>query len=257
MNQKKTLRLMLILLAAVAQQALAGNEIQNGTATASNADPNFSDAEEERWVKDLPSFVSSQTQSFSFGIIITDSTGKRSVQPANVIPNMEGQQFGWVIKTGQSSDHIQWTETITAPAVGAWHAETLDESSTISSDERAVTTRGTSVPADGVIHHEWSVGQTDPAGLWKVKVRVSGKLLPKSLSFTLSNPLGSCPFWRTHLNWWWAKFNEKGDPDQADLSSRVLDQMAIRLAYHGFVPTTNVAEAYWQLNTHSSRLVND
>lgn len=177
------------------------------------------------------------------GIWTTDSDGRRVLNPATEIPNIDSLQAGWVLWTGESDGPVAWTETITAPRAMEWDGLGGAE---LSDGGRTATIARTAVPEHGFVSTVWRLGPADPPGTYRVSVALpEGRV--SSFSFVLGDPLGVCPYSRAHVSWWWLEDTDAGDPWGLDLTSEFLWEFAARLERHGFVvdDAASIENAYW------------
>jgi hypothetical protein len=75
-------------------------------------------------------------------------------------------------------------------------------------------------------------------------------------SFALGRPQDACPSMKIMLNWWWAKYSLAGDPENRDVTERVMEVLGTRLARHGFV-SVDLEDAYWYVTATVARRSDD
>ncbi len=100
----------------------------------------------------------------------TDGRFERSTK----IPKVEGQSFGWRIKT-RCTGPLRFREVMRLPAPGDWTFTPEDlPGTTISDDQTTTTTIDYAACKRGWVEHVWSVAAGDPAGTYVITVEVEG-----------------------------------------------------------------------------------
>ncbi len=128
---------------------------------------------------------SSVVVSPKFGIITTDSNGKQSFVEITEVPNVEGQEFGWIAHV-DSVSAVRFKETLQLPVAPTTWGETTT-GLTISEDGLTATFQKKAIPRDGIISNFWMVAKGDPSGNYDLWVTLEDKL-PIHFSFTLVGP---------------------------------------------------------------------
>lgn len=122
--------------------------------------------------------VESQRHKGVFGILIKDQSGKETFKPANTVPLVEGQAYGWVIKLSPGSTKVKWKEVFILPATpDTWGPGEASGKHKISEDRKvSITEKEVSVD-DGYIQNFWNVAPGDPVGEYVIHVYVNDLLL--------------------------------------------------------------------------------
>jgi hypothetical protein len=187
-----------------------------------------------------------------FGTITTDSEGRLSILRANEIRNAESEMYGWRIWVGPTTKAVQWTERLTGP-IGS--EVTSDSQPANSNDGRTVTFSGAMVPDQGFIYSQWVLGADEAPGRYEIAVSLpDGRT--EVFSFTLGQPQDACPSMKILLNWWQARHSLEGDPENRDVTERVMKVLGTRLAKHGFVEA-DLEDAYWYVMASAARRSDD
>jgi len=89
-------------------------------------------------------------------------------------PQLEGQPFGWRIKT-RCTGPVKFREVMQLPAAGDWTL-TPEEmpGTTISADQTTTTTIDYAACKAGWVEHGWSLAAGDPAGTYVITVELDG-----------------------------------------------------------------------------------
>ena len=216
-----------------------------------------------------------------FGILTMNARGDPRFLATTEIPNVEGQTYGWFIWVGNSTQPVRWTQTFTltrpsakqstvepGPSIfSSWdegmviaqdEAGVRTENASISPDGRTAITQGESTPTGGFIWNSWLVGPGAPPGSYKIAVSLPGGRT-KTFSFALGRPQGTypatdfCRYMDVYVDWWWARFTLDGDPDESDVTERVLTVFTDTLMQeHRFGLVEEVEAAYWVASANAS-----
>lgn len=113
-----------------------------------------------------------------FGIIVQDQQGNGKFQPANVVPFVEGQSYGWIIKLSPEFTKVKWKEVFELPASpDTWGTGKAGKGQKISEDRKvSITEKEVSVEG-GHIQNFWSIAPGDPLGDYVIRVYVNDLLL--------------------------------------------------------------------------------
>ena len=209
-----------------------------------------------------------------FGILTVDAAGNPQFVPANEVPNVAKQAYGWFIWVGDSIRPVRSTETftLTRPPARRSPAESEpsifrsgNEGMVITKDQTAVRTENPSIstdgrtginqiestPLDGFIWNSWEVEPGDPPGSYEIAVSLRGGRT-ETFSFSLGQPEvldqspEFCPYMDVYVDWWWTKYTPDGDPDESDVSARVQTVFAETLMRdYGFLLVEEAEDAYW------------
>jgi len=199
-----------------------------------------------------PPIALPKTRLSAIGNITTDAEGKLSILPAKEIRNAENSMYGWRVWVGAEEEPVQWTEILDAP-VGV---EVAGDSNIVTSDDRRRTAfEGAMVPDQGFIYSQWVLGADEVPGRYEISVSLPGGRSEK-FSFTLGHPQDACPSMKVMLNWWGARHSLEGDPENRDVSDRVMRVFGARLARHGFA-IADLEDAYWYVMASAARRSDD
>jgi hypothetical protein len=199
-----------------------------------------------------PPIAIPKTRLSVFGTITTGAEGKLSILPEKEIRNAENTQYGWRIWVGAAAEPVQWTESLDAP-VGAEMAS--DSNMATSDGRRAAAFDGAMVPDQGFIYSQWVLGADEAPGRYQITVSLADGRT-EVFAFTLGHPQDACPSMRVMLNWWGAKHSLEGDPENRDVSDRVMQVFGARLARHGFA-IADLEDAYWYVMVSAARRSDD
>jgi hypothetical protein len=195
-----------------------------------------------------------------FGTIETDADGRLAFLSANEIRNAENEMYGWRIWVGRTSKPVQWTERLTGPVGsevnrGSQSTNSDDSQFAKSDDGRTATFTGAMVPDQGFIYSQWVLGADEAPGRYEIAVSLPGGRT-ETFSFALGQPQDACPSMRILLNWWRAKHSLEGDPENRDVTDRVMKVLGTRLSRHGFV-VADLEDAYWYVMASAARRSDD
>jgi len=220
-----------------------------------------SDVESNEAAADYPPPIAIPENRLSvFGTIETDAEGRLTFLPANEIRNAENEMYGWRIWVGRTSEPVQWTERLTGPVGSEANRDSQfidsdDSQFTKSDDGRTTTFTGAMAPDQGFIHSQWVLGAEEAPGRYEIAVSLPGGRT-EMFSFALGHPQDACPSMRILLNWWRAKHSLEGDPENRDVTDRVMKVFGTRLARHGFV-AADLEDAYWYVMASAARRSDD
>ena len=126
----------------------------------------------------IPESIGEQHQTGVFGIIVSNPQGKKTFKVTNVVPFVEGQGYGWIIKLGAKFEKVKWTEVLRLPAEPrTWGRRQSHGEYQISDDRKVSVTEQEVAAKDGYIENFWSVAPGDPLGDYVIQVYVNGLLL--------------------------------------------------------------------------------
>jgi len=210
-------------------------------------------SESEPALTDIPPPIAiPKTRLSVFGDVATDPVGQLTFRRVEEIRNAENEMYGWLIWVGPLDEPVRWTETLTAP-IGVELPR--DAHVGISQDGRRAVFNGAMVPDRGFIHSEWRLGANEAPGRYEIAVSLpDGR--EEGFSFVLGSPQESCPAMKVLLNWWRAKHSLAGDPENRDVSDRVLKVFGTRLTRHGFA-IADLEDAYWYVIASAARRSDD
>jgi hypothetical protein len=112
-----------------------------------------------------------------FGILQKDTEGKETFVRTDIVPLVENQTYGWIIrlKTGLK---VKWKEEFILPAPPeTWGEAENDGAHRISGDRKVSVTEREVLVKDGTISNFWSVAPGDPVGQYVIRVYVNGALV--------------------------------------------------------------------------------
>ena len=139
-----------------------------GTVAAATASPDTA----------TPAAAQPEVLDSAFGLFSLGGDGSPPFKPAAVVPLVEGQAYGWIIKLRTDSKQVRWREEFTLPAAPeAWNGATeAGVKHTLSADSRVSVMERAVEPSGGLIFNSWSVAKGDPAGKYRIRVFVEGRL---------------------------------------------------------------------------------
>jgi len=115
-----------------------------------------------------------QIVSSAFGIFQVDANNQPSFQPANVVPLIEKQSYGWIIQVKTDKATVHYREELSLPAAAkTWGTEGSADIK-VGQDQRTSVTERDVTPKNGIILNVWNVAAGDPAGHYIIKVTVDG-----------------------------------------------------------------------------------
>ena len=101
-----------------------------------------------------------------------EDTGK--LERKTKIPKVEGQMFGWRIKT-RCTGPVRFREVMRMPAPGEFSFTPEEAPGTIVSDDQTTTTTvDYGACKQGWVEHQWTVAEGDPAGTYVITVELDG-----------------------------------------------------------------------------------
>jgi len=107
-----------------------------------------------------------------FGLFRAGEGGKPRFEPALVVPDVEGEAYGWQVKVKTDKPKVRWREELTLPqAPRTWG----DDAPVRSDDGRTAVTEQETAPEDGVIRNVWAIAQGDPKGMYELKLTIEGE----------------------------------------------------------------------------------
>lgn len=113
----------------------------------------------------------------AFGLFSNAVDGPAQFTPATVVPLVEGQGYGWILKLRTSKRQVRWREEFNLPAAPqTWGEREQLGRRSLSEDSRVAITERVVEPADGLIYNSWAVAKGDPAGKYRIRVYVEGQL---------------------------------------------------------------------------------
>ena len=112
-----------------------------------------------------------------FGLLDFKKAGPPKFAPAQVVPHVTGQGYGWVIAIRNTKSKVKWREEITLPARPAsWGAADPKGVRFISRDGLTAVTEIEDSPPRGVISNAWTIAAGDPKGHYVIRVFIDGTL---------------------------------------------------------------------------------
>ena len=108
----------------------------------------------------------------TFGLYRTREAGQVALQPADVVPRIPGQQYGWLIRLKTQRERVHWREELRLPdAPATWGRERIGTRS-MSADQRTLITERDVETRSGYIFNAWQVEAGDPAGRYTLSVSI-------------------------------------------------------------------------------------
>lgn len=117
-----------------------------------------------------------------FGLFNVGSDGSAVFEPAAVVPLVQGQGYGWMLKLRTDAKQVRWREEFVLPAAPAvWNGAASVPADagvkhTLSSDSRVSVMERVVAPEGGVVMNAWAIEKGDPAGKYRIRVFVEGRL---------------------------------------------------------------------------------
>ena len=112
-----------------------------------------------------------QVGRIDFGIFVQSPQNQGEFRPANVVPLVVDQSYGWVAEMRTTMECVKVREELTLPEEPTtWGDPDPELKQSISPDGRTATTEVCLKPINGVIARSWSVAPGDPRGAYTVKV---------------------------------------------------------------------------------------
>jgi len=107
-----------------------------------------------------------------FGLFRAGDDGKPRFEPALIVPDVEGEAYGWQVKVKTDKPKVRWREELTLPeAPRTWG----DDVKMRSDDGRTAVTEQETAPEDGVIRNVWAIAAGDPKGAYELKLTIEGE----------------------------------------------------------------------------------
>ena len=100
--------------------------------------------------------------------------------PADVIPLVPGQEFGWHLAVDDTFAHT-WREVLITPAAPR---EWVGADLTITDEGRVGVTERSEVAVNGILEHAWTITDGDPAGQHEIQLYLDGRLV-RTFRFTV------------------------------------------------------------------------
>jgi hypothetical protein len=114
----------------------------------------------------------------AFGLFSPAGSSQPPFVATNRVPLVVDQAYGWVIVIKTSAKTVRWREEFTLPAAPAtWGGPDPSATRSMSDDARTTITEREVSAQDGVILHAWSVAAGDPAGTYRMRVSIDGRLV--------------------------------------------------------------------------------
>ncbi|MEO6276523.1 hypothetical protein [Roseateles sp.] len=117
-----------------------------------------------------------------FGLFKLRSDGTALFEPATVVPLVQGQAYGWMLKLRTDAKQVRWREEFMLPAAPeVWNGAASVPADagvkhTLSADSRVSIMERVVAPEGGVLMNSWAVEKGDPAGTYRIRVFVEGRL---------------------------------------------------------------------------------
>jgi len=112
-----------------------------------------------------------------FGIIETDHDGAEDFVITDLVPLIEGQSYGWIIKLSPGLTTVKWKEVFELPEVPeTWGVGEEHGEHEISQDRKVSVTEKEVFVQDGYIENFWSVATGDPPGEYIIRIYIENHL---------------------------------------------------------------------------------
>jgi len=113
-----------------------------------------------------------------FGILVKDAEGKERFVETDIVPLVENQAYGWIIRLGRGFDKVKWREEFTLPAAPkTWGTTETEGTREISTDKKISVTEKETLVREGRIFNFWSVAAGDPIGKYVIRVFIDNSLV--------------------------------------------------------------------------------
>ncbi len=117
-----------------------------------------------------------------FGLFGSNQAGNTVFAPGTVVPRVEGQQYGWVLRVKTPRQKVKWREEILARA--GLEEAVAGESSAGPREKQLAVNEGETAPQGGVLGSVWTVGLDNSPGTYKLLVYVDDVLV-RTFAFKL------------------------------------------------------------------------
>ena len=116
--------------------------------------------------------------SAEFGLVDLDADGTAHFKPANKIPLVPGQAYGWRLRLRTNREIVALREELQLPvAPKTWNSAIPNADFKVSPDGRTGTTEADAMPVDGILMNVWQVAEGDPAGAHVIRLYLERKLV--------------------------------------------------------------------------------
>ncbi len=121
-----------------------------------------------------PSSAPAEIVNSAFGLFQVDANSQASFHATSVVPLIEKQSYGWVMRVKTDKATVHYREEFTLPAAPkTWGTESSPDIRVRGDQLTSVTERDVE-PKNGVILNVWNVAAGDPSGHYVIKVTVDG-----------------------------------------------------------------------------------
>lgn len=112
-----------------------------------------------------------------FGLF-EERKGELVFTPAEVVPHVLGQRYGWIMEVRTKRHAVAVTEEYVVPRPNTGSAEEKEVARNLglSNDKRIQVSQRLLVPREDHIYAEWSVGPSEPTGHRRLQVLVEGEV---------------------------------------------------------------------------------
>lgn len=123
------------------------------------------------------SITGTQVISGHFGLFNPDDPA-HGFTPSDVVPLVENQSYGWVIRLRTNKSTVKWREEFVLPEKpDTWGSAQAFGKHSISPNGRVSITEREVTPEKGMIFNVWTVAPGDPKGKYIIRVFVEGRLV--------------------------------------------------------------------------------
>lgn len=116
--------------------------------------------------------------SAEFGLVDVGEDGTVHFKPADKIPLVPGQAYGWRLRLRTKREIVALREELQLPvAPKTWNSAIPNADFKVSADGRTGITEADAMPVDGVLMNVWQVAEGDPAGTHVIRLYFERKLV--------------------------------------------------------------------------------
>jgi hypothetical protein len=117
--------------------------------------------------------------SAEFGIFDASTPGELAFEPTAVVPQREGQRYGWIIELRTKKRSLSVREEYLLPTAATAAGTKMNAAGDrldVPLPRRNQVSQRQLVPVDGRIYGEWAIGPGEPAGRRHLQVIVEGEV---------------------------------------------------------------------------------
>jgi hypothetical protein len=117
--------------------------------------------------------------SAEFGIFDASTPGELAFEPTDVVPQREGQRYGWIIELRTKKRSLSVREEYLLPTAASEAGSKLNAAGDrldVPLPRRNQVSQRQLVPVEGRIYGEWAIGPGEPPGRRHLQVIVEGEV---------------------------------------------------------------------------------